>query len=148
MKMRDYEYIKSSTPVHFWVKNLDGTRTSKTRVGNITPQYVLEAHKTAFEAFSEMVKGSGSVIVVSHHAPTFFSVPEEFKHDSFGNGLYCSDLSEFILDSPQIKKWIHGHIHDTIQYPVGDDCEVLANPRGYMGLETLPNRFVLKYFDI
>jgi hypothetical protein len=34
------------------------------------------------------------------------------------NGAYCSDLSNFILDHPQIKYWIHGHLNDAEDYMI------------------------------
>ena len=73
-------------------------------------------------------------VVVSHHAPTSMSVSDKFKSDSLMNLAYYSDLSNLILDNPQIKYWFHGHMHDPSDYMVGD-CRVVANPRGYVGYE-------------
>jgi uncharacterized protein RhaS with RHS repeats len=46
------------------------------------------------------------------------------------NGGYYSDLSEFILDHPEIVLWTHGHMHHTFDYNIGD-CRIVCNPRGY-----------------
>ncbi len=51
-------------------------------------------------------------VVVGHHAPTFLSIHDDYKNDQLMNGAYASDLSEFILDHPQIKLWTHGHTHN------------------------------------
>jgi hypothetical protein len=56
------------------------------------------------------------------------------------NGGYASDLSEFILDNPEIKFWTHGHMHDPSDYMIGD-CRVICNPRGYVGYESQANIF-------
>jgi hypothetical protein len=40
-------------------------------------------------------------------------------------------LSEFILDRPQIKVWVHGHTHDEFSYVIGD-TRIVAHPRGYL----------------
>lgn len=74
------------------------------------------------------------VVVITHMAPTFMSVNEKYKHEKDSNGAYCSDLSEFILDNPNIKVWVHGHVHDPVDYMVGD-TRVLCNPRGYFPYE-------------
>jgi L-ascorbate metabolism protein UlaG (beta-lactamase superfamily) len=46
------------------------------------------------------------------------------------NGAYHSDLSEFILDHPQVVLWTHGHTHHCFDYQIGN-CRVVCNPRGY-----------------
>ena len=46
------------------------------------------------------------------------------------NGGYHSDLSEFILDHPQIKLWTHGHTHHPFDYVIGE-TRIVCNPRGY-----------------
>ena len=50
------------------------------------------------------------------------------------NGAYSSDLSEFILDHPQIQAWVHGHTHYNFDYMIGS-TRILCNPRGYVGYE-------------
>jgi Icc-related predicted phosphoesterase len=73
-------------------------------------------------------------VVVGHHAPSFSSISEQYKHDSLMNGGYASDLSEFILDHPQIKLWTHGHMHQCFDYMIGT-TRIVCNPRGYEGYE-------------
>ena len=63
------------------------------------------------------------------------------------NGAYYSDLSEFILDRPCIKLWVHGHMHDTFDYMIGS-TRVVCNPRGYAGHEEQADRFELKFMEI
>jgi hypothetical protein len=47
------------------------------------------------------------------------------------NGGYSSDLTDFILDRPQIKAWTHGHTHELFDYRIGS-TRILCNPRGYV----------------
>lgn len=75
-----------------------------------------------------------NVFVISHHAPSFRSVPEEFKN-GFCNGAYCNSLDEFIMDHQQIKFWAHGHTHNAQDYMI-EQCRVLCNPVGYQGQNT------------
>ena len=74
------------------------------------------------------------VVVVSHHAPSPLSVNIKYIDDYHMNGGYHSNLTEFILDHPQIKTWVHGHMHDPVDYMIGT-TRVLTNPRGYKGYE-------------
>lgn len=86
-------------------------------------------------------------VVVGHHAPTHGSVHPRFKHFDLMNGAYYSDLSDFILDRPCIKLWVHGHMHDTFDYMVGS-TRVVCNPRGYYGHEEQADRFELKFVEV
>jgi len=72
------------------------------------------------------------VVVCTHHAPSPLSIHEKYKNEHLMNGGYSSDLSEFIMDRPQIKVWTHGHMHDCFDYQVGD-TRVVCNPHGYPG---------------
>ena len=69
-------------------------------------------------------------VVVGHHTPSFQSSHEMYKDETLMNGGYHSDLSEFILDHPQIKLWTHGHTHHPFDYMIGE-TRVVCNPRGY-----------------
>lgn len=69
-------------------------------------------------------------VVVGHHSPSFQSVHDLYKDQYLMNGGYHSDLSEFIMDHPQIKLWTHGHTHHPFDYMIGE-TRVVCNPRGY-----------------
>jgi hypothetical protein len=69
-------------------------------------------------------------VVVGHHAPSFKSVHEQYASQTLMNGGYASDLSEFILDHPQIVLWTHGHMHQPFDYVIGE-TRIVCNPRGY-----------------
>ena len=86
-------------------------------------------------------------VVVTHHAPTPISIAEWYKHDTLMNGAFASDLSEFIMDRPQIKMWTHGHMHNVSDYVVGD-TRVVCNPRGYVGYEQRAKEFELRYLEV
>ena len=69
-------------------------------------------------------------VVVGHHTPSFQSCHPMYGNDTLMNGGYHSDLSEFILDHPQIKLWTHGHTHHPFDYKIGE-TRIVCNPRGY-----------------
>ena len=73
-------------------------------------------------------------VVVGHHSPSKLSTHEQYANEHLMNGAYSSDLSEFIMDHPQIKLWTHGHTHHPFDYVVGE-TRIVCNPRGYEGYE-------------
>jgi Icc-related predicted phosphoesterase len=86
-------------------------------------------------------------VVALHHAPSSESVAEWFKGDTLMNGNFYTDLSEFILDRPQIALWTHGHIHTPSDYMMGD-TRIVCNPRGYKGHDPHADHFQLKFLEI
>ena len=69
-------------------------------------------------------------VVVGHHSPSFQSINPDYRAQPLMNGGYHSDLSEFILDHPQIVLWTHGHTHHPFDYMIGN-TRIVCNPRGY-----------------
>lgn len=68
-------------------------------------------------------------IVVTHHAPSLQSVPQQFKNDPV-TSAYASDLEDFI-EEHQPLYWIHGHIHTPTRYKI-KETEIICNPHGYI----------------
>lgn len=68
-------------------------------------------------------------IVVTHHAPSIQSIPENYKTDPI-SAAYASNLNDFILKH-QPNYWIHGHIHEPKNYTIGK-TNVICNPHGYI----------------
>lgn len=72
-------------------------------------------------------------VVISHHGPTWQSIDEKFINHPL-NSCYVSDMSDFILDNPNIKHWCHGHVHQRKKYQIGSSW-IHCNPRGYLPYE-------------
>lgn len=68
-------------------------------------------------------------VVVTHHAPSLRSVPEQFKADPL-TAAYVSNLEDLIWKYQPIC-WVHGHIHTPSRYFIGK-TEVICNPFGYI----------------
>jgi Icc-related predicted phosphoesterase len=116
----------------------------------LTPQHTVGVHKNSFDFIKNTVESDPEhkYIVVTHHAPTKLSIKPQYEGDHHINGAYSSDLSNFILDHPQIKIWTHGHTHHLFDYVVGE-TRVICNPRGYKGYEGRADEFDPEYgFDI
>ena len=108
----------------------------------------LEDHKKMLDYIRIVAEDkTKQYVVVTHHAPTPISIAECYRFDTLMNGAFASDLSEFILERPQIKLWTHGHMHNVSDYMVGD-TRVVCNPRGYIGHEQRAREFKLRYLEI
>ena len=68
----------------------------------------------------------GKTVVVTHHAPHLLSIHPRYEGDAL-NAAFASDLTGLMGG---VNLWMHGHVHDSFDYVVGE-CRVVANPRGY-----------------
>lgn len=93
-----------------------------------TPMDAHKIHNVSRVHLQETIKEGD--VVITHHAPSFKSVPEIYKGDLM-NGGYASNLSEMILDTKP-SFWVHGHTHTSFNYMIGN-TNVICNPRGYVG---------------
>ena len=144
--MNDFRIVKnSSREVNF--KDEDGK--FHTRPARFCPEDAVEEHVKMKEFIRHTIEGKfdEKFVVVGHHAPSKQSTKPHYKDDTLMNGGYSSDLSEFILDHPQIKVWTHGHTHDKFDYMIGT-TRVICNPRGYINYEDCADHFKLEYFEV
>ena len=102
----------------------------------LRPAHTISRHNKTLGFIKEVVTSfkDKKCVVVGHHSPSHLSIHEMYQHDTVMNGGYHSDLSEFILDHPQIVLWTHGHTHFPYDYKIGD-TRIVCNPRGYEGHE-------------
>lgn len=144
--MNDYRIIKNSgSTVNF--KDEDGK--FHTRMGKFSPEESVVDHKAMLKFIADVVDSNvnSKFVVVGHHSPSKLSTKPQYEKDVLVNGAYSSDLSEFILDRPQIKFWTHGHTHHEFDYMLGS-TRIVCNPRGYINYEASADNFQLKYFEV
>ena len=124
-------------------------RNSQKNYRRFSPEDAVSDHRDALKYILKTVDADPAkkYVVVGHHAPSHMSIHEQYKKDTIMNGGYHSDLSEHILDRPQIKLFCHGHMHQPHDYMIGA-TRVVCNPRGYAGYEQQAIDFTLKYLDI
>ena len=119
----------------------------------LTPNRTLDEHVRTKQFIEIALKNNRErenplpVVMVTHHAPSKLSIKPEYEDDHLMNGGYSSDLSDIMLDHPEIRVWTHGHTHDEFKYMMGETT-VLCNPRGYYGYESRANSYAPKGFDI
>jgi predicted phosphodiesterase len=117
----------------------------------LRPAHTMYRHQQTLNYYKTVIgdRKDEKIVVVGHHAPSKASTHERYlaPEHSLMNGGYSSDLSEFILDHPQIKLWTHGHMHDPFDYTIGE-TRIVCNPRGYGGHDPQADVFVLKFLDV
>jgi len=77
-----------------------------------------------------------SVVVVTHHAPSYRSVHSKYRNFQYTdlNFGYYTELSDMMYDPDfAADYWIHGHMHDAMDYEI-NNTNIICNPRGYGGL--------------
>jgi len=105
---------------------------SESRYTKLYPQFTRREHHKTLEFFKNAFEGHEKVLVMTHHAPTFNSVDPKYRGAQYRymNGGYASALENLMLDNPQVKVWVHGHIHYPSNYEV-NEARVYCNPHGY-----------------
>jgi Icc-related predicted phosphoesterase len=144
--MNDFRCVKNSARKrHF--NDVNGNPQSQ--ASNFTPEDAVEDHKKMLDYLKVMLedKHEQKFVVVGHHAPTKLSTHPRYADELIMNGGYSSDLSEFILDHPQIKLWTHGHTHEEFDYLIGT-TRIVCNPRGYINYEDRADNFKLKFVEV
>lgn len=98
------------------------------RVVKLIPQLTLRRHVQSAEWLDQQLDlgDPAKTVVVTHHAPLGQSIPEHFQGDKL-SPAYASNLTRLMGRSTL---WIHGHIHDSLDYVYGA-TRVVCNPRGY-----------------
>lgn len=69
---------------------------------------------------------AGPTVVVTHMAPSSRSIPERYK-GQLSSAAFASDLDDL---ASLADVWIHGHVHDSMDYSLGR-ARVVCNPLGY-----------------
>lgn len=91
-----------------------------------------EKWNAAFAASLDSLAQADADVIVTHHAPSYRSVTEEFRGEIF-NGFFVSEID--FESFPTAKLWIHGHVHSNHDYMVERDgiepIRVFCNPLGY-----------------
>lgn len=138
------EYIKDENGF-----NIQDGYKFKEYPSTFSPEDAAADHVAMMQFIEHTVKGmtDEKFVVVGHHAPSRLSTKPQYEKDFHLNGAYSSDLSEIMLDNPQIKLWTHGHTHHEFEYTIGE-TKVVCNPRGYIGYEPRANDFKLKYWEV
>lgn len=100
-----------------------------TEAGKLDPLDTSAFHKTSRDWLSRKLSEPfpGKTIVVSHHAPHPRAIAPAYRDDAL-NPAFASDLTcLFETRGPEL--WVHGHVHASHDYRVGD-TRIICNARG------------------
>jgi predicted phosphodiesterase len=124
-------------------------RNSDLGFTTLRPAHIGLAHRRSAGYIEHVVKQNPDRkhVVVGHHCPSFQSIHPQYANDYLMNGAYASDLSQIMLDNPQIKLWTHGHTHEDFDYVIGD-TRVVCNPRGYINSEPRADTWKPKLVEV
>lgn len=112
-------------------------------ISELTQERMMFAH----HIHKKFLLTSGADVIVSHHAPSFLSVAEQFKTSGL-NYCFATEMFEDIINMPKPPKlWIHGHMHNRSDYMIGD-TRVICHPRGYPRENTWHTNYKPLMFEI
>lgn len=100
-----------------------------------TPQDYVARYVEARQTLEAVLGICDDLVVVSHFAPSRRSIHPRYAEYGDTNFHFTNELDVLIMDSPQIKLWIHGHTHTQFDYVIGQ-TRVVCNPTGFDGENT------------
>lgn len=94
------------------------------------PRDAIRLHCRSLAWLQEQIRNrrDENLVIMTHHAPSAFSVPERYRRDIL-SAAFASNLDNVVADSGAAL-WIHGHMHDSQDYMIGE-TRVVCNPKGY-----------------
>lgn len=95
--------------------------------GRFTVDFAALEHKKFLNSFETMM--NDKTVLITHHAMSPQSIHEKYEGDII-NHAYFTDLEEWLIKNKPLLH-IHGHVHNSFGYFVGD-TRVVTNPRGYV----------------
>lgn len=127
MEMNDFKYNIVNTKNYYYNKKIEYKKDKVL----LTPEHWIDMFNLTFSRIIKVCQDfpDKKIIVVTHHAPSGASIHKTYVGCRTNSG-FASELSDFILNHPNIKMWCHGHIHQASDYMIGD-CRVINNPVGY-----------------
>jgi predicted phosphodiesterase len=116
----------------------------------ISVDEILEEHKVSYAYLKEALYNDNGFkkILITHHGISYQSVhPKFLQHDSllYQNHFYTNNMDYMIGYSGAILA-IHGHMHTTADYMLGDVTRVICNPLGMP--DSLNESFMYKVVDL
>ena len=107
-------------------------------INNFEPE-VYDRHDASVKYLEDNIQKDD--IVVTHHMPSFKSVPAKFK-TSILNCFFVVKL-DHIITKTKSRMWIHGHTHSCCDYMHGY-THVYCNPHGYPNENPFFNSTIIK----
>jgi Icc-related predicted phosphoesterase len=106
-----------------------------------TPARISALHAATVGWLERAIPRVRPAVVVTHMAPSLRSVPAH--HAGSNISSYFSTDLEALLAATRPRVWIHGHLHDPVDYRCRE-TRIVSNPRGYPHESTAfaPTRYI------
>lgn len=85
------------------------------KIKNFSPYLANEYFNINLQFIKESLQKYQNCIIITHHAPSYKCIPNEFRNDSI-NCCFASHL-DYLFDNNNLIGWIYGHVHNNyIEY--------------------------------
>ncbi|VTU44325.1 metallophosphoesterase [Variovorax sp. RA8] len=124
-KMNDYRNIRLAENI----RRSGHVGTAERRKRLLTPKDTLALHHAQRRWLADKLaeRFDGPTVVVTHHAPHRGSLHPKFA-SNWLSAAYVNALPDSFFEVPVL--WVHGHIHESLDYRVGNS-RIVCNRRGY-----------------
>jgi Icc-related predicted phosphoesterase len=115
-------------------RRMNDFRSTFINTAPFIPMSSIEEHHKIKSAMEKIIKDTSPLkrVVVTHHLPSYRGVDALYRESDM-NPAYASHMDEWIK-TKDINLWVHGHIHVSKDYNIGN-TRVVSNPRGYYKFE-------------
>lgn len=138
----DYVFVACTLWTNFWGEKLGrydreifagikGSLNDFHYIKGMTLPKMMELFKSDLQFIKDNVKKykDKKVVICTHFAPSKKAIAKQYEGDSL-NKYFVNDLDNFILKNKNIKAWLFGHTHSSLDFMIGD-CRCVCNPKGY-----------------
>lgn len=96
----------------------------------LDPIDLIDFHNDALSKMTSFLKEKKNekTIIMTHNSPSYSSNLSKYDGDLL-NSFFCNKMDDYIIEhKPNV--WIHGHLHNTSLYKIGD-TRIVCNPLAY-----------------
>jgi len=145
--MNDYNWIFRKHPDELTYVELNHP-DSNVRSATITPKFIHTEHEVSKLKINDFLERypDKPIVMMTHHAPSLRCQ----NLNRFGSSMmhaYCSDLDHIMEKHSNIKLWVYGHSHESMDGKIYD-TRVVSNQMGYWGRDPGAYHFKPLYIDL
>lgn len=98
----------------------------------LMPDFYNGMHKQSLDFIQDTLRANTdkTIVVATHHVPTFYNYPEKYRGDSL-NEAFATELFPFI-EKHKIDYWLFGHHHSNVVDFEMDNTQFCCNQLGYV----------------
>lgn len=112
--------------------------------------YLHEVSLLKYKMASQNFIRGDKIVLIQHHGPTSLSIDPIFQNSNINDAYFSREQERRIMNNELGKKpdfIIHGHVHSKMTYSF-EGINVVCNPRGYQGGESIADNFKFEYIEL